>query len=35
MSHLIVGSHGGLGGYRSGLERKKWLLEHEAFYCSE
>lgn len=27
--HRIIGSHGQLGGYGSGLRRKKWLLEHE------
>lgn len=27
--HRVIHSHGGLGGYNSGLERKKWLLEHE------
>ena len=27
--HRIVGSDGGLHGYGGGLERKRWLLEHE------
>jgi len=27
--HRVVGSGGGLGGYGGGLERKRWLLEHE------
>ncbi len=28
--HRVVGSGGQLTGYAGGLERKKWLLEHEA-----
>jgi methylated-DNA-[protein]-cysteine S-methyltransferase len=28
--HRIVGAGGGLVGYSHGLERKRWLLEHEA-----
>jgi methylated-DNA-[protein]-cysteine S-methyltransferase len=27
--HRVVGSDGGLTGYAGGLERKRWLLEHE------
>jgi len=27
--HRIIGSHGRLGGFSSGLWRKEWLLEHE------
>lgn len=27
--HRIISSTGGLGGYSSGIERKKWLLDHE------
>lgn len=27
--HRVTGSHGELTGYSGGLERKKWLLEHE------
>jgi methylated-DNA-[protein]-cysteine S-methyltransferase len=27
--HRVVASDGGLGGYRGGLWRKRWLLEHE------
>lgn len=27
--HRVVAADGGLGGYSSGLERKKWLLRHE------
>ena len=28
--HRVVGSTGGLTGYGGGLERKRWLLDHEA-----
>ncbi len=28
--HRVIGAKGGLGGYNSGLDRKKWLLEFEA-----
>jgi len=27
--HRVINSNGALGGYSCGLERKKWLLEHE------
>ncbi|HEX2969936.1 MAG TPA: methylated-DNA--[protein]-cysteine S-methyltransferase [Bacteroidales bacterium] len=27
--HRVVGTDGGLTGYAAGMERKKWLLEHE------
>lgn len=27
--HRVVGAHGALTGYGGGLDRKKWLLEHE------
>lgn len=27
--HRVINSNGALGGYSSGIERKKWLLEHE------
>jgi methylated-DNA-[protein]-cysteine S-methyltransferase len=27
--HRVIGSDGSLTGYGGGLERKKWLLEHE------
>jgi AraC family transcriptional regulator of adaptative response/methylated-DNA-[protein]-cysteine methyltransferase len=27
--HRVIGSDGALRGYGGGLERKKWLLEHE------
>lgn len=28
--HRVLASDGGLGGYTGGLDRKEWLLEHEA-----
>jgi methylated-DNA-[protein]-cysteine S-methyltransferase len=28
--HRVIASGGGLGGYGGGLDRKRWLLEHEA-----
>lgn len=27
--HRVIAAHGGLGGYSSGLDRKRWLLKHE------
>ncbi|WCR57297.1 MAG: Methylated-DNA--protein-cysteine methyltransferase [Rickettsia asembonensis] len=27
--HRIINNNGELGGYGSGLDRKKWLIEHE------
>jgi AraC family transcriptional regulator of adaptative response/methylated-DNA-[protein]-cysteine methyltransferase len=30
--HRVIQSNGGLGGYAGGLERKRWLLEHERRY---
>lgn len=27
--HRIIGSNGNLTGYGGGLERKRWLIEHE------
>jgi len=27
--HRVIAADGSLGGYSSGLHRKKWLLEHE------
>lgn len=30
--HRVVGSDGSLTGYAGGLQRKKWLLEHESPY---
>ena len=32
--HRVIGSNGALTGYASGIWRKKWLLEHEAKYCT-
>jgi len=31
--HRVVGANGSLTGYGGGLERKKWLLEHEQRYA--
>jgi methylated-DNA-[protein]-cysteine S-methyltransferase len=31
--HRLVGSNGALTGYAGGLDRKKWLLEHEGVNC--
>lgn len=31
--HRVVGSNGSLTGYAWGLERKTWLLKHEAKHC--
>ena len=31
--HRVITSAGTLGGYSSGVWRKKWLLEHERRYC--
>jgi O-6-methylguanine DNA methyltransferase len=28
--HRIINSNGALGGYGRGVQRKKWLLQHEA-----
>ncbi len=28
--HRIIGGNGALTGYAGGLERKRWLLDHEA-----
>lgn len=33
--HRVVGRSGSLTGYGGGLERKKWLLEHEASWRSD
>lgn len=30
--HRVIGADGGLRGYAGGLDRKRWLLEHEARY---
>jgi len=31
--HRVVAVNGGLGGYRAGIERKRWLLAHEAAHA--
>ncbi|MGH2832764.1 MAG: methylated-DNA--[protein]-cysteine S-methyltransferase [Solirubrobacteraceae bacterium] len=31
--HRVIGANGSLTGYGGGLERKRWLLEHEASVC--
>ena len=28
--HRVIAADGGLGGYGAGLDRKRWLLRHEA-----
>jgi AraC family transcriptional regulator of adaptative response/methylated-DNA-[protein]-cysteine methyltransferase len=33
--HRIISSDGSLGGYGGGVERKKWLIEHEALHKKE
>lgn len=30
--HRIINNNGKLGGYAGGIERKKWLIEHESLY---
>ena len=32
--HRVIGANGSLTGYAGGLERKKWLLEHEARFAA-
>ncbi len=32
--HRVVGSDGSLTGYAGGVDRKRWLLEHEARACA-
>lgn len=32
--HRVIRADGGLGGYGGGLDRKRWLLEHEHLACS-
>jgi methylated-DNA-[protein]-cysteine S-methyltransferase len=32
--HRVIGSDGGLTGYGGGLDRKRWLLGHEAEYAN-
>ena len=31
--HRVIGANGTLTGYGGGLDRKRWLLEHEAARC--
>jgi methylated-DNA-[protein]-cysteine S-methyltransferase len=31
--HRIIGSGGSLTGYAGGIDRKRWLLEHESQWC--
>ncbi len=31
--HRVVGKHGNLTGFASGLNNKKWLINHEKSYC--
>lgn len=31
--HRLIGADGSLTGYAGGLERKRWLLEHEGMHC--
>ena len=33
--HRLVGADGSLTGYAGGLERKRWLLEHEGVNCEQ
>ncbi len=33
--HRVIGSNGTLTGYAGGMDRKKWLLEHEEKYLRE
>ena len=33
--HRVIGSDGSLTGYGGGLERKRWLLEHEARFAGQ
>ena len=33
--HRVLRSTGGLGGYAGGLERKRWLLEHEGALAAQ
>lgn len=30
--HRVINANGNVGGYAGGIERKKWLLEHERIY---
>ncbi|MCL6435166.1 MAG: methylated-DNA--[protein]-cysteine S-methyltransferase [Leptolyngbyaceae cyanobacterium HOT.MB2.61] len=33
--HRVVGTNGSLTGYAGGIERKRWLLQHEGVDCSK
>lgn len=33
--HRVIGSNGTLTGYAGGIERKRWLLEHEAAHAGQ
>jgi methylated-DNA-[protein]-cysteine S-methyltransferase len=33
--HRVIGSDGSLTGYGGGIERKRWLLAHEARHCDK
>jgi methylated-DNA-[protein]-cysteine S-methyltransferase len=33
--HRVIGADGSLTGYGGGLERKRWLLEHEGVRCGD
>jgi methylated-DNA-[protein]-cysteine S-methyltransferase len=33
--HRLIGANGSLTGYGGGLERKRWLLEHEGVRCGD
>lgn len=33
--HRVIGADGSLTGYGSGIERKKWLLDHERKYANQ
>ncbi len=33
--HRVIGSNGLLTGYGGGIERKRWLLEHESMYAKD
>ena len=33
--HRVIGSDGSLTGYGGGIERKRWLLEHESKHCRQ
>lgn len=33
--HRVIGSDGNLTGYRGGLERKRWLIDHERKYSGQ